>query len=244
MASSTFTEDSFLRPIFENPDDLRLREVYADLLEKRGDPRGEYLRLLLKQGRNHHRRWAGGMGAKHGSFMSGITDWLDKLRPGLDASWVTIFDDFACRVAATRTVQLRIPTSPAAEHGVNVFSADYHAGALLVISGGWEHVGTERMTYRYVRPPPDQPGKDPVIAVEIPTDAELERLALHFHKQGKSEVENFGPWTVQYQSSRSQYTGGPSMFIFGVCAPWKVELSWDDGDDKPPRWIRHEGDIA
>jgi len=41
-------ERAFLTAILERPDDDATKLVYADWLEEQGDPRGEYLRLLLK----------------------------------------------------------------------------------------------------------------------------------------------------------------------------------------------------
>jgi uncharacterized protein (TIGR02996 family) len=41
-------EASFLRAIREEPDDDAPRLIYADWLEERGDPRGEYLRLWCR----------------------------------------------------------------------------------------------------------------------------------------------------------------------------------------------------
>src|SRR5262249_24416206 len=38
-------EDRFLQAILASPEDVSLRLVYADWLEERGDPRGEFLRL-------------------------------------------------------------------------------------------------------------------------------------------------------------------------------------------------------
>jgi uncharacterized protein (TIGR02996 family) len=38
-------DDAFLAAIIENPDDDGLRLVFADYLEERGDPRGEFLRI-------------------------------------------------------------------------------------------------------------------------------------------------------------------------------------------------------
>ncbi len=40
------SEDAFIRAILASPGDATLRLIYADWLEERGDPRGEYLRLL------------------------------------------------------------------------------------------------------------------------------------------------------------------------------------------------------
>jgi uncharacterized protein (TIGR02996 family) len=39
------TDDPFLRDLLAKPDDRQTRQVYADWLEERGDPRGEFLRL-------------------------------------------------------------------------------------------------------------------------------------------------------------------------------------------------------
>jgi uncharacterized protein (TIGR02996 family) len=38
-------EEAFLQAIIESPEDDAPRLVYADWLEERGDPRGEFLRL-------------------------------------------------------------------------------------------------------------------------------------------------------------------------------------------------------
>ncbi|HEU0033015.1 MAG TPA: ribosomal protein L7/L12 [Kofleriaceae bacterium] len=44
-------EATLIASIRERPDDDEIRLVYADLLEQRGDPRGEYLRLELELAR-------------------------------------------------------------------------------------------------------------------------------------------------------------------------------------------------
>jgi uncharacterized protein (TIGR02996 family) len=41
-------ERAFLAAILEQPDDDARKLIYADWLEERGDPRGEYLRLMMK----------------------------------------------------------------------------------------------------------------------------------------------------------------------------------------------------
>jgi uncharacterized protein (TIGR02996 family) len=40
------SEDAFIRAILASPEDASPRLIYADWLEERGDPRGEYIRLL------------------------------------------------------------------------------------------------------------------------------------------------------------------------------------------------------
>jgi len=74
------TEEGFLREIFERPGDDELRQVYADWLSERGDPRGEFIALQYARcsGRQtpaqaararellalHGRRWLGSLVSK------------------------------------------------------------------------------------------------------------------------------------------------------------------------------------
>ena len=44
-------EDAFLADIIENPDDDGLRLIYADYLDERGDPRGEFIRVQVELAR-------------------------------------------------------------------------------------------------------------------------------------------------------------------------------------------------
>src|SRR5947209_5479870 len=44
-------DDAFLRAIIEGPDDDDLRLVYADWLDERGDPRGEFIRVQVELAR-------------------------------------------------------------------------------------------------------------------------------------------------------------------------------------------------
>lgn len=68
------TDASFLAAILDDPDDTALRLIYADWLEERGDPRGEFIRLQCEPDRlgrpalavrerqlleQHGRDWAG-----------------------------------------------------------------------------------------------------------------------------------------------------------------------------------------
>jgi uncharacterized protein (TIGR02996 family) len=46
MRGASMSDDvDFVRAIQAHPSDLALRQVYADWLDERGDPRGEYVRL-------------------------------------------------------------------------------------------------------------------------------------------------------------------------------------------------------
>jgi uncharacterized protein (TIGR02996 family) len=242
MASSNDTEDSFLHAIFNNPDDQSPRADYANWLEQRGDPRGEYLQLLLKFHGHHHYRWAG-------EYQYGVNERLAELGPGLDPKWVAVFDYFNCRIRETRTIRLRVPTSPAPKsYGPGLCKADTYDAALLVICGGWkvkEQPDRRRASWWLLRPPAGQPTKNPILTVEVPTDPEIERMALIYHRRGELRAEPFGPWTIQYQPRQWTCLSDPprrgSLFVFGACAPWRVELAWQDGEYKPPRWSRQEG---
>src|SRR5438270_10047207 len=53
-------DDAFLRAIIENPDDDGPRLLYADWLDERGDPRGEFIRVqcaLAGMDEYDPRRW-------------------------------------------------------------------------------------------------------------------------------------------------------------------------------------------
>src|SRR6266571_2688786 len=44
-------DEGFLRAIIEEPDDVALRLIYADWLDERGDPRGEFIRVQCELAR-------------------------------------------------------------------------------------------------------------------------------------------------------------------------------------------------
>ena len=72
-------EDRFIQAILADPDDASIRLVYADWLEERGDPRGEFLRLeaALTGLPREDERW-GRMAAR-----------LRELRATIDRDWLT-----------------------------------------------------------------------------------------------------------------------------------------------------------
>src|SRR5262245_43277645 len=63
-------EEALLRAIREDRNDDTIRQVYADWLEERGDPRAEFLRLQPHWPRNCARLW--------------------ELRQQLDRAWLTL----------------------------------------------------------------------------------------------------------------------------------------------------------
>jgi hypothetical protein len=99
------------------------------------------------------------------------------------------------------------------------------------------------------------------IAIEIPTDEEIERIAMRMHAAGKPCLETILGCKVFYRPRLAQsytmtkvdpFTGergkpspprksmSPAEFTFGYDGPWKIVLSWQTGDDKPPTWFRYE----
>ncbi len=102
------------------------------------------------------------------------------------------------------------------------------------------------------------------ISVEIPTDEEIERIAMRMHNVGKPCLEtildckvfyrprgefsystvNVDPFTGKrgHQSPPSK-SAAPAEFTFGYDGPWKIVLSWNAGDDEPPQWFRYEDNL-
>jgi hypothetical protein len=99
------------------------------------------------------------------------------------------------------------------------------------------------------------------VAVEIPADEEIERIAMRMHKSGKPCLETILGWDVFYKPRKpyscstvsvDPFTGkrGPQSapsksavhaeFTFGYDAPWKIVLSWEAGDNRPPTWFHYE----
>jgi uncharacterized protein (TIGR02996 family) len=76
------SDDSFIEAILADPDDAALRLVYADWLEERGDPRGEFLRtsVALEDLPGQDQRSAA------------LAARLEQLRPVLDTDWLALFD--------------------------------------------------------------------------------------------------------------------------------------------------------
>ena len=119
-------EDAFLADIIEHPDDDSLRLIYADFLDERGDPRGEFIRTQIELARlpdnpgsssrrleleareralleEHEQQWLGRVGdwvcvwSFHRGFLASITI---KLQPLLAISAKPGEDDWFGRGAA------------------------------------------------------------------------------------------------------------------------------------------------
>jgi hypothetical protein len=102
------------------------------------------------------------------------------------------------------------------------------------------------------------------IAVEIPTDEEIVRIAMRMHESRKPTLETIHGWKVLYlprqdfsytSISVDAFTGergnasvpgkatSPAEFTFGYDAPWKIVLLWKEGDENPPAWFRYEDQL-
>jgi uncharacterized protein (TIGR02996 family) len=75
-------DDAFVQAVLASPADDAPRLIYADWLEERGDPRGEYLRTELTVAAPRRRK------AKDRS----LRRRLQELRGHIDPSWLAIFD--------------------------------------------------------------------------------------------------------------------------------------------------------
>jgi hypothetical protein len=103
------------------------------------------------------------------------------------------------------------------------------------------------------------------VDVEIPTDEEIERIAMRMHAAGKPCLETILGSKAFYRSRQEQsyttasvdpFTGkrgeesaphkseAPAEFTFGYDGPWRIVLSWKAGDDKPPTWFRYEDKLV
>src|ERR1700677_3832270 len=99
------------------------------------------------------------------------------------------------------------------------------------------------------------------IITEIPTDEEIERIAVRMHKTGKPCLEtilgckvfyrprmqgtmtitNIDPFTGEKGTPSEPYkTSTWAEFTFGYEGPWQIVLLWQAGDDKPPERDRDE----
>jgi uncharacterized protein (TIGR02996 family) len=75
-------EEPFIQAILASPSDEAPRLIYADWLEERGDPRGEYLRTRIALARM----------PKKDKRRASFRKRLDELRPSIDSEWRALFD--------------------------------------------------------------------------------------------------------------------------------------------------------
>jgi uncharacterized protein (TIGR02996 family) len=231
-------EQPFLRALFGEPDNGALRLVYADWLDERGDPRGEFLRLTVL------RKRSGRPGEQAASR-------LCRLRRGIDARWAAIVDDLDCRVGQTRTASVAIPLAgrAPARFGAGAVRVRRAVGSLLRWLG-WEHVGGF-LRHVYLIPPPSFDPERGTMPVEVPTDAELERIGLALHLGRERRRFRFGPWTLRYEPEHDEIIESvqttavtefrscelyPVLARFDFCMEslWGRALVWDQGTASRP----------
>jgi uncharacterized protein (TIGR02996 family) len=80
-------EQAFVRAIQADPDDATLRMVYADWLEERGDPRGEYLRLSSELA-SSSQKTPSRRGRKARAPRADLWSRLQRLRPAINREWL------------------------------------------------------------------------------------------------------------------------------------------------------------
>jgi uncharacterized protein (TIGR02996 family) len=253
-------EAGFLQALAENPDDKTARLIYADWLDDHGEiARAEFIRLDLSRG-DIPKSVEGDIRRK------AVMDRLRELRRSIDCKWAATFDEFDCLIWDSRTVRVRINTYGSAPKKYGKRAVKISAGeALFLLREGWERLG-EGSNYFYFRLPEGQPTRDPIITIQVPTDAEVERLAMAWHRKGESLRTFLGPWFVTYQARGAmkvtmrtvEFTAehwgrdlgehslpeSPAQFDFGSSFPWSISLLWEEGNEQPPRWSRGESRVV
>jgi hypothetical protein len=163
----------------------------------------------------------------------------------------------------TRTIDLRIPTygSPPARYGRGLYKVGPPDAPLLALTG-WTVVGRGRY-YAFVSPPPGERRPNPVIPVAVPTDEEILALGLEFHARRRHAMQGREMCLLWYRPAGLVLSGpietwkcdrngfvkldpqppliqSHSTFDVRVGTRWSVTLTWDQGDEAPPRWCRPE----
>jgi uncharacterized protein (TIGR02996 family) len=84
MSPTTITDadKAFLRAILDVPEDRNTWLIYADWLDDRGDPRAEFLRLMV----------ARALAADDDAARAPVEERLAHLRTALDPHWLMVFD--------------------------------------------------------------------------------------------------------------------------------------------------------
>jgi uncharacterized protein (TIGR02996 family) len=231
-----FSDEPLFLAILDDPDDPLRRSVYADWLEEHGDPRGDYLCLLLEQ----HALPQGGPRS------AAIVSRLRSLRPSLDRHWVALLHDFDARIREVQTIRLRISTYGSAPKPYNGATMVLRSGApVLTKLAGWQDAGRKDtgQSYFYLRRPPGARARNPVITVEVPTDAAIEQLAATVRQAGKKTLKmSLDPWEIKYQEKESvkrqsdRIRGAASLEV-DLGGYWTVTLDWKAGAESPA-WSR------
>jgi hypothetical protein len=89
----------------------------------------------------------------------------------------------------TRVIRLRIDIygKAPAKYGPNAYKVGL-AERVWLVRAGWEYAGSGR-GYEYVRPPEGKAGRQCVVEIEVPTDAEIERIAMAMYAQRRAQIQ-------------------------------------------------------
>lgn len=161
---------------------------------------------------------------------------------------------------ATRPMMtMRIETYGKApsRYGKDAYKVGLSEG-LLLEQGGWRVVGQGR-EYVYVQLPEGTSATNVTLTLPVPTDAEIEHLAMEMHRQGTLQRRVVDGFIVMYYPVRDgleisldfgamlqgqrkiehvKRSPEPAVLDFGWRAPWCVTLTWNDGPEHAPTWER------
>lgn len=81
-----------------------------------------------------------------------------------------------------------------------------------------------------VRPASEVYEKPLIAPLSIPSDQEIEALALRLHSEGQPVEDRAFGWDIYYSPAGVL----PACFIIGDSRIWSVSYDWENGDEQPP----------
>jgi uncharacterized protein (TIGR02996 family) len=225
-------DDAFLRAIREDPEDDTPRLVYADWLEERGDPRGEFIRVQCRLARTAPGDKRAALQQHERRLLERHQDeWLGSLRPLL-TGW-TFRRGFLDAMTVPAAIYLRPVTFPRPD---TVRRVEVDLNGFEVPANALEFV-PESVAYENVLLPLGFRGEALVLAVQDPMDAGLmEKMQYIFNRDIDAVA---APGRQVAEAIRRYYGepgfGGEEPGLFGWLAsppafpPDEVDLgSWDN----------------
>lgn len=115
------------------------------------------------------------------------------------------------------------------------------------------------IAYARMYPPADSDVRRPQLTIIVPTEEEVMALALQLHAAARPWRGELSGWPAKYtprkahQGQRNVTEVGvevrswveayewvnEAQFEVGVSLLWRTSVTWDDGDDRPPRVSIH-----
>jgi len=254
------TEDELLDAIFAAPGDLVPREVYADWLQQRGDPRGEYIALSLRGTTRDDEMRAYSLLQTHRDRLLGA------LAPHVSGNGLQLERGFVARCMPTFGVEPPALREWATVHTVVgcIPATDEHPMPLLHTATHLDHRGLERLA-SLASPPPlvhvdiaiaaCTPGthdprhveaRDAYARLKIPTLKSLSLGVAGFSQADFAPETLEWPWRA-HSIETLELHGGPEHISRWLAAAtptsltcvrfpraldWKIELSRAAGDSR------------